>query len=218
MARAFEIMVYKRDQELKCGTTLSAETLSKMYSEKGELNDLSESVSKSFVDAASTCHRRALSIPSIRDLLLKCEAQYGIVNPFQSIYTLEALVKRAETEDNIMWAIASILHALKARYMMVSEINSRTVVGKGTGGKGIVDRANLRREFSDLLASTYAQKFSPDTRDVVMKITRSHVEYYTLFGEPGDLGHDISWVALLPESGQMLVRFVEVLPPHKQKY
>ena len=217
IARAFEVIAYKKQYEAKHGGTLSSQALGHLYETKANFNELSEPVSKTFVEAALTCYNRALNIPCIRAVLLTMESKYGVKNPFQSIFTLEALVRRCERQEFIEWGVASIEHQLMAKYALPGEINSKTITGKNQGGKGIADRCNLRRSFGQLIASSYATKFDNETREVIRKMSMSHADYYTLFGTPvNSHKHDISWISLLPLSGQMLVRFMEVsLHPKK---
>lgn len=206
LARAFEVVAY-----WQANNEIPAAKLADLYSSKANLNDLSEPVTCGFVSACLTVNKRALAVPSIRDKLLKIDADHGVKGPFSSIYTLKALVERGERHEYIEWAIDSIIHDINMGTCFISDITYRSIYGgKANGNRGIVDKSNLRKAFGILLASSYGTKFDVETRDRVSLITSSHQAYYNMFGNPQDkTPTDISWMSVLPESGQMFIRFVE---------
>jgi hypothetical protein len=57
---------------------------------------------------------RCLRLGQPRTAILdKAETEYGTKTPFQSIYTIEAIIKRADGDDMIAWFVASIMHAIQ---------------------------------------------------------------------------------------------------------
>jgi hypothetical protein len=209
LARAYEVIAYKARCETTSGT-LTPEMMEEIYAKRGELNELSEKVTKSFIDAAVTVHARALSIPAVQQLLTGMERHYGIKTPISSIYTLDAIVKRVDSDECIEWAIASLLHQVEESHLLITDLSVRNLTGKGQGGKGLIDLACLRRRFLRFLAFTYVEKhpFDLETK-VAMRKMLDHSVYYTMFGMK-NAKVDISWISLLPLSGQNLLRLAEV--------
>ena len=208
LARAYEVVSYMQQH----GNKISSAKLAELYATKGGLNELSEEVSVKFVDASLYVNKRALSVPGVRKALLAIEARHGIKTPFQSIYTMRALCEKAERQEFIEWAIDSLMHEVMIGQLLLTDINIRNILGKspGANGRGLIDITNLKRAFALLIASTYSVKFDIETRNIISTMTASHGEYYRLFGHPEDKkAKNISFMAELKESGQMLVRFVE---------
>ncbi len=208
IARAYEVVAFADAY----GKNTSAAKLAEMYTSKGALNELSEEVSVKFVDAALYVKKRALSVPNVRKALLDIESKHGVKTPFQSIYTMRALCEKAERQEYVEWAIDSLMHEVMIGQPLLSDINTRNILGKvaGANNRGLIDSTNLKRAFALLIASNYSVKFDMDTRNLISTMTTSHSEYYKLFGHPEDKkAKNIAFMSTLKESGQMLVRFVE---------
>ncbi len=206
MARAFEVVAY-----WQANNEIAATKLADMYASRANLNELREAVTSGFITAALPVHKRALSVPSIREKLLQIDAEYGVKSPFASIYTLKALVERGERQEYIEWAIDSIMHDISLGTTFLGDITCRAIYGgKANQGRGLVDTSNLRKAFGILLVSSYSTKFDVETRDRVRLMSSNHTAYYNMFGHPmAKKPTDISWMSILPQSGQMLIRFVE---------
>ena len=203
IARSYEVLSYKKNG------VCSAKKLADLY--KGKLNELSEDVSESFVDASITVHNRALGIDSIRQLVHNAEEKFGVKTPFRSIYTLELVVKRAETTPFIEWCVASIMHFLEEGSITMTSLSQRELTGKGKGGKGELDLFVMQRKIGKHLTNVWMERhaFTGEVVEICRNMTSDHTKYYELFGKPGDTTHDISWMTLLNVSAQKFLRLIE---------
>ena len=167
---------------------------------------MSETVTASFVDCAVTVHTRALSVPAIRDIIFAAEEEWGVKTPFHSVYLIEAIIKRAKTEDNIAYACADI--CMVFRDGTLTHLSVRDVTGKGSGGKGVVDLALYKRDIMAHIAlvETKKHKIPNDTYDVVKRLASSDNDFLSMLGGSNNPDFDITWMACLAPSGQMLVR------------
>ncbi len=137
---------------------------------------MSETITITFVDAAVTVYNRALSVPAIRCLLDQAEIEFGVKTPFSSIYTIEAIIKRASHQEMIEWAVASILHMIKEEHCSVTDIGVRGITGKGTNAKGIVDMTNFRYRFARHVVTVIAERhpFHVETKAALVHMCKSH--------------------------------------------
>ena len=63
-----------------------------------------EPLSESFVDASITTMTRAMVYPAIAEALQWIENEHGISGPLASVYKYEAIIKKAKTPEDIIWA------------------------------------------------------------------------------------------------------------------
>ena len=213
IARVYELMEYKKKVEAKSGS-LAAATLADYYMRKGHLNELSEKVTKSWVDTACTVFDRMLSCPQIKEIITMAENEYGVKTPFQSIYTLECILCKARDEGEIAWTLASLLFGLHEDMYSLADITQRRLTGKGQGGKGLVDVAMFRKRFGIFVAFTWVEKheFDIEVKTAIRRMLKDHTEYAAMMGT-AQQRVDITWVSLLAPSGQQLVRIVEAHRP-----
>ena len=204
IARSYEVLAYRK-QIGDC----SAKTLADLYKDK--LSEMSEDVSESFVDASVTVHNRALGIDSIRQLVQNAEEKFGVKTPFRSIYTMDMVIKRAETTPFIEWCVASIMHFLEEGSIRMSSLSQRELTGKGKGGKGELDLLVMQHKIAKQITNVWMERnaFTGEVVEICRNMTTDHTKYYELFGKPGDTTHDISWMTLLNVSAQKLLRLIE---------
>jgi hypothetical protein len=211
VARVYEMIEYKKRTESITGL-ISASALAALYVSKGNLNDLSEKISPSWVDTACTVFERALSVTRIKECIAKAEIKYGVKTPFQSIYTLECIIQKAGDEDDIAWTVESIVHGLDEEIYSLGDISQRNLTGKGQGGKGLVDAAVFRKRLAHFIAYTWVEKhpFDIELKSALRRMIVNHTEYSLMFGTM-HTKVDIMWVSLLEPSGQQLLRVLEAL-------
>ena len=89
-------------------------------------------------------------MPEVRKMIFDgSEMEKG---PFDSIYKLEAIVKKGGTPANIRWLTGGVLDAVQHQGTPLSEIAVRQLTGKGIpGGRGFLDLLLGRRELAEAL-------------------------------------------------------------------
>ncbi len=60
------------------------------------------------VDSALAVHKRMLSVPAIRAVLLNADER-DMPNPLDSIVKVQAIASKADTETNILWTVTLLL-------------------------------------------------------------------------------------------------------------
>ena len=91
------------------------------------------------VDACYTTHNRALRHDEIRDLLWDADRELD-ATPFDSVYKIEAAVKRGQSTEGILWCIGGVLAAVRFQGVTPGEVALRVLTGRGLpGGKGLLD-------------------------------------------------------------------------------
>ena len=114
------------------------------YQEKGALSPVTEKVTESYVDCAMTVHQRALSVPEVRAIVFEAEDRFGVNTPFDSLYKIESIIKRAKSAENIHYVCDYIYSNFQQEQL--TTISVRDLTGKGHGGKGLVDLALFKRD------------------------------------------------------------------------
>ena len=110
-----------------------------------------EAIKPSYVDAIFTVWGRIMDHPEAKALVLKCEHELP-QSPWDSIYKLEAIVKRCSTHSGIVWALASLYDAIKNGLVTAAELAVRQLQGRRLpGGKGILDVLLAKKDVVDVM-------------------------------------------------------------------
>ena len=108
--RIFDIATFKMNKESASGTQLSAKKVAALYTEQLKLASNVEKNSETWVDCTLTVYRRVLKIPACQQFLAHCDEVFLSENPWnKSINALQALVDRAQTQENIMYALFGMI-------------------------------------------------------------------------------------------------------------
>ena len=66
-----------------------------------------EDISEYFVEASIRVHKHSLSSPECRQLLLECDNELGLRNPFDVVTRLDSIARSLRTADCI-WTMAGL--------------------------------------------------------------------------------------------------------------
>ena len=102
-------------------------------------------------DAAITIRQRALQDPELGDLILWQERHF---DPpiFDSIYTHEAIIKKCNTCDNILWTVAALIDLVSHPGTFGAEFSVRQLSGKGLPrGEGKIELILAKKELARAL-------------------------------------------------------------------
>ena len=117
--RIYDVYGFKVDKETAMGVSVSSEKVAAFYSEQMKYAKNSERVSKTFVDSAITISKRVLGLDSARLVLDWCDEYYMDRNPFSSVHCLQALVHRAQTPNNIAFAVEGMIDHYRMEFLDV---------------------------------------------------------------------------------------------------
>ena len=112
------------------------------YEEHCDLHDDEEHLSEAFFTAAVLVWEKAYSVPEVLECLQWLENNCGDKNPLNSVYKLEAIVKKCGgVAANITWAMTQTVSLYRRGDLKSEDFSLRSLEGKTTGanGKGIVD-------------------------------------------------------------------------------
>lgn len=90
----FEVIHFKKRKEQTLGK-MTAKQVATLYSENMRFADTTEQITESFIDMALTVNSRLLEIPTVCDIVLKAESQFGVNTPFNGITKLQTIVSKA---------------------------------------------------------------------------------------------------------------------------
>ena len=125
--------------EAQLGCELGAQAHAEAWSKNVTLAPSSEVMKTGLVDACYTTHNRALRHDEIRDLLWDADRELD-ATPFDSVYKIEAAVKRGQSTEGILWCIGGVLDAVRFQGVTPGEVALRVLTGRGLpGGKGLFD-------------------------------------------------------------------------------
>eukprot|EP00969_Alexandrium_andersonii_P104593 4614677-Alexandrium_andersonii.AAC.1 len=117
--------------------SLGAQACANAWAEHVKLAARSEQIKPAFVDACMTVWNRALAHDDLRLLVVKADEELEL---FDSVYKLEAVIKKAGSYNQIRWCICAIIDAVRHLGVTAPEIALRQLTGRGlAGGKGLLD-------------------------------------------------------------------------------
>lgn len=175
--RLFEVEMFRQKKEASLGK-MSAAALAKLYSDNVQFSPGSDPLSAAFIDEALTVFSRALSISSVKDAVAWCDEAFSHNSPFNSVYKMSAVIKRAGSPDKIEWGFLAIVDCVRRGLLAKEDITFRALTGVG-GSKGLVDLLVLnRRMLQHLLQVTApAMKFPNAVKVAVAEKLGTHEAY-----------------------------------------
>ena len=107
---------------------------------------MSEQISKSWVDCAVTIWDRALSFPSIQEVVLAEEA-FKQDSLFNGTQKLQSIISKAHTHENIEWSFQMLHHYHGAGYITTEDCSVRSLTGgrKEDEGAGLIDIITFKK-------------------------------------------------------------------------
>ena len=214
--RLFEVELFRRQKEATLGTKLSAAALARLYSEKVQWSPGNEPFSDSWIDEALTAFTRALCNDRVRNVIAWCDEAFGHSSPFNSVYKMSAVIKRAGTPEKIEWVYLGITDAIRAGLLNCDDFSVRSLVGQG-GTRGLVDLFTMKHGLLKHLLHTTVQslKFPTSVKAALVDRLGSHESYrkfvapYPVIGCGAVEIVDLSWKSGWRNSADQMLSFVE---------
>ena len=121
--RIFDIAGFKKSKELATGSHMSAKKLAQLYGQQLKLARGQEELSEAFIDCACSIAKRIFGLPKCQALLEECDALLlGNSNPWnKSIYSLQAVLDRAQGPENIVYALEGMMDGFKMGFLTLSD-------------------------------------------------------------------------------------------------
>ncbi|CAK0904040.1 unnamed protein product, partial [Prorocentrum cordatum] len=210
--RGFDVMEAR--VLLDSGKELGAKECAGHWAKNVRLAKSSEPISVSFVDAVFTIWKRAMGVPHLKALVMRFETELSR-SPWDSIYKLEAVVKRCSTTANITWALSVLFDALKNGLLTAPEIALRQLQGKGMpGNKGILDLFMAKKDVAEAMFKLGNEKGLNNSLLTKMDSWRTSMDNYR-----NDVGYwdgaaksytvNNHWIMALPQSAQKFLKIWE---------
>jgi hypothetical protein len=213
--RLFEVEMFRQKKEAHLGQKVSAAALAKMYSDNVKFCPGSDPLSAAFIDEALTVFSRALSISTVRDAVAWCDEAFSHSSPFNSVYKMAAIIKRAGTPDKIEWVFLGIVDWVRRGSLAKEDITFRALSGV-SGSRGLVDLLVLKRQMlQHFFAETVPGLKFPSEVTAAMASKLSTHENYTKFVSPypsqngSIVTADLSWKVGWSSSADQMLNFVE---------
>ena len=122
------------------GQVLTLQAIQLSYTEKAEMAEGSGPINDSFIETALKVHKVVFSVPAVADLLLFCDSEYNTHNPFDYIFKLDNIMRRAKGEG-MTWVFYALHGAWKYNFLSGAGLSTMSIDGKtpGCNGKGVVE-------------------------------------------------------------------------------
>jgi hypothetical protein len=133
-----------------------------------------------YVDSALTVHKRMLTVPAIRAILLNAD-EHDMPNPLDSIVKLQAIASKADTETNILWTVTLLLDFYYSKAIYLEQIGTRALQGKthNSGGKGLVDLLVYKHELLKYLMADWLDSLAfPADIKATLRETCQSLEHF----------------------------------------
>ena len=202
-----EIVSTKERLEKSRGSTLSDADLAKEYNTKAAPAEDGEQIQDTQITGAVSVWKQALSIDIVLRKVVELENDYGKNGPFDTMYKMATLVRKAKSEEVISWVFCSIYDAFKSGVLEKGGLQTRMI--EPPGGKGIVELYWFKKQLCDYLATNFARemKIDPKVATSIGVLTSSHDLYREKCGWPGK-EKDLSWMDF-KESGGLYHKLAE---------
>ena len=206
----YDVVGFKLSKEAETNTTLGALQVAKFYDQHMQYAGGTEHVSKSFVDSAITVHNRVLTQQVACKWLEWCEENLFVDNPWgKSVYTLQALVDRAQTASRISWAVWGLTDLYRSELITMGEFTPSKMRDYRNS---YVEVLNMKLALRDELLEQWLpssglpihhvrkmQEVFADF-DAVRKFSTSY---------PGEPPADTTWMVGWPQSSLLAVSLIE---------
>lgn len=131
--RIFQIMEFKHKQEKLTGSKMVVSAVVTMHNSHVRVAS-SEPVSHSFVDSANVAWEAILRHGQLRDIVVAAEEHFGKNTPFDSVYKLECVARKADRDiDKITWELTGIIDLVLNQGARQGDFSIGSLTGKGRG-------------------------------------------------------------------------------------
>lgn len=220
--RIFEVELFRQHKESSLGKQ-SAASLAQLWVDNVRVSPGSEQFSPAFIDDSLTVYQRALSKEPIRAAVTLCDQEYGHQSPFNSVYKMAAIVKKAVSSEKIEWAYLAVTDLVRGGLLNHDDLSVRSIQGSG-GQRGLVELLVLKRTMLQHFLSEVldGMNFLPAVKAALREKLASHVAYRKFVNplkhrnEPTEEDEgskvDMSWKAGWPASADLMLALIEVPP------
>lgn len=126
--RVLDVAGFKLEKQALQNTNFSSEKAAKLYNANVVLARSSDPVSPAFVDAAMTVYKRILSDPAKAEILAICDDVFlDAEHPFNSIWTLQSIIDRAQSPVKILIALTWLVDHYRMNYIDLSTFSVRNI-------------------------------------------------------------------------------------------
>ena len=207
--RVYEVEMFRQWKETSMGKQ-SAANLAAMYAANVQQSPGSEPLSDAFIDNALTVYNRALSIAVVKDVVTQMDSDHGHSSPFNSVYKMYAIVKRAGDASKITWCFLAIVDLVKAKLLGPADVTVRSLQGTANA-KGLVDLLLFKATMKDFLLEMSDKLDLPSSvKSALREHLGDHAKYRACVKEyPGSEPPDLSWKAGWPQSADAMLQFIE---------
>lgn len=160
--RIFDVAGFKQTKEASLGTTLPYKKVAQMYAQHVKLASGTEDVSETFVDCACGIYRRIFSVPQCQKILEAADVTLLASNPWnKSIYSLQGLLDRAQTTENIAYALDGLLDGFAMGFVSSAEFAPSRIRDYRSS---YVEVLKLKKKVAKHLLGQFLTSLSLDTR------------------------------------------------------
>ena len=126
--RVLDVAGFKLEKQASQNTNFTSEKAAKLYNANVVLARSSDPVSPAFVDAAMTVYKRILSDPAKAEILALCDHIFlDAEHPLNSIWTLQAIIDRAQTPPKILTALTWLVDHYRMNYIDLGIFSVRNI-------------------------------------------------------------------------------------------
>jgi hypothetical protein len=94
-----------------------------------------EALSTDWMKAALAVWSQLLSIPSVKELMLGSEEVFGKRSPFDSVYKLEAILRRVASNEAAVFVVQTMIDRALNPRMGSTAMNLANLTGKHAGSR-----------------------------------------------------------------------------------
>ena len=198
--RVRDITGFKKDTEKAMNVVLSSSKIKEMF-KRLKLARSSEVVTESFVDCAVTIDKRLLSIGECCDVLTWCDENLmGLpgtktAHPFSSIYSLQAVIDRGQSQARIAFGFCGLVDALRMEYITPSEFAVKRLGDSKTSYMSVL---NMKLCARDYLLGEYLDglNIQPHCKSDIRRIFADFTSvrtFVTTYDGECDLSYQANW-------------------------
>ena len=157
----------------------------------------------------------------------KAEETFGKRTPWDSVYKLEHLARKAGRQQSVgtaarsLWLIDLVNDLCYNRMVAAGELSVANLTGKGRGGKGLLDLLLFKRDVLEHLLQEKMEVLGlpASAKSAIREHMSSVAAYRAAFGHRDAAPADLTWFGALPQAAQHLIRLIEAgllngLPAH----
>ena len=209
MQRVYEVIEFRAIYNKSHGQISNAD-LADAYNKKGRIatGDGQDEVSAYFVEQAISVHKHLLSGREARDLIMQADEKWLKHSPFNSITKLYLIQSKAKTSSNVAWVLASIIDAIDAGHLAISDCGARAL--QYPAGCSLLDFLLKKKDMNEYLLSTWLDQksFDPQHKKTLRDTMSGHSMYRASCGFPHESDIDLLWQAGWPASVSMACAFI----------